>query len=87
VARRRRKIKVFLAFPYNPYYPNPYVRFTLQGLLKAGEDLLIGKSYWDYLGGENTFEEVLDLFDTVGKKYKEQIAEKIKEVATSKFTF
>ncbi|MFN7088290.1 MAG: TdeIII family type II restriction endonuclease, partial [Candidatus Paceibacteria bacterium] len=33
VARRRSPIKVFLAFPYNPYHPQPYERFTEQGVL------------------------------------------------------
>lgn len=28
VARRRNPVKVFLAFPYNPYHPQPYERFT-----------------------------------------------------------
>lgn len=84
VARKRKRIKVFLAFPYNPYYPKPYERFTLQNLLKPGEDILIGKDYWDYLGGENTFEELLGLFDSVGKAYKEKIASKINEVAQTK---
>lgn len=84
VARKRKRIKVFLAFPYNPYHPKPYQRFTLQNLLKPGEDLLIGKDYWDYLGGDNTFEELLELFDSVGRAYKKRIAEKIDEVAQSK---
>lgn len=86
VARRRKNIKVFLAFPYNPYYPNRYERFTLQGLLKPGEDLLIGKDYWDYLGGNNIYEEILELFDDIGKMFKQQIAEKITEVAQSKMS-
>jgi len=84
VARKRKKIKIFLAFPYNPYYPKPYDRFTLQGMLKPSEDILIGTDYWDYLGGENTFDELLALFDHVGKMYKMRIAEKITEVAQSK---
>jgi len=45
VARRKKNIKVFLAFPYNPYHPQPYDRFTLQNLLKEGEDFLVGKDY------------------------------------------
>ena len=84
VARRRKIVKVFLAFPYNPYYPKPYERFTLQGLLKSGQDLLIGEEYWEYLGGKNTYEEILNMFDIVGKQYKIQIDQKIKEVAQSK---
>ncbi len=84
IARRRKNIRVFLVFPYNPYYPQTYERFTLQGLLKPNEDLLIGSDFWDYLGGKNTLDELLVLFDAVGKKYKEKIADKIKQVAESK---
>ena len=86
VARRRSPIKVFLAFPYNPYYPQPYERFTEQGVLDRGKEFLIGKEYWDFLGGENTFEELLALFDSVGKKFKEKIKDKIQEVARSKMS-
>jgi len=86
VARRRSLIKVFLAFPYNPYHPQPYERFTEQGVLDRGKEFLIGKEYWDFLGGENTFEELLTLFDDVGKKFKEKIRNKIQEVAKSKMS-
>lgn len=86
VARRRNPVKVFLAFPYNPYYPQPYERFTEQGVLDRGNEFLIGKEYWDFLGGENTFEELLALFDSVGRKFKEQIKNKILEVARSKMS-
>lgn len=84
VARRRKKVKVFLAFPYNPYYPQPYERFTEQGVLEKGKEFLIGKEYWDFLGGEKTFEDLLELFDFVGKKFKDKIQQKIKEVAKEK---
>lgn len=42
VARRRIPIKVFVAFPYNPYHPQPYERFTEQGVLDRGKEFLIG---------------------------------------------
>lgn len=84
VARRRKPIKVFLAFPYNPYHPQPYERFTEQGVLEKGKEFLIGKEYWDFLGGENTFEQLLELFDLVGKKFKEKIQQKIRQVAKEK---
>jgi len=45
---------------------------------------LIGKEYWDFLGGDNTFENLLELFDSVGKKFKEKIQQKIKQVAKEK---
>jgi len=84
VARRRSPVKVFLAFPYNPYYPQPYERFTEQGVLEKGKEFLIGKEYWDFLGGEKTFEQLLELFDLVGKKFKEKIQQKIKQIAREK---
>lgn len=86
VARRRSIVGVFLAFPYNPYHPQPYERFTEQGVLDRGKEFLVGKEYWDFLGGENTFEQLLALFDNIGKKFKEQIKNKIQEVARSKMS-
>jgi hypothetical protein len=85
IARLRRKAETILAFPYNPYHPQSYTRFTEQGLLEHGKELLVRKEYWDFLGGENTYEELLEIFDQVGKFYKEKILEKIKEVAKTKF--
>ena len=84
MARRRKPIKVFLAFPYNPYHPKLYERFTEQGVLERKKEFLIGKEYWDFLGGKNTFEELLILFDFVGKEFKQKIQQKIKEVAKEK---
>lgn len=84
IARRRHPIKVFLAFPYNPYYPQPYERFTEQGVLERRKEFLIADEYWDFLGGKNTFKELLDLFDSVGKRFKEKIQTKIIEVAKEK---
>lgn len=84
IARRRKPVKVFLAFPYNPYHPQPYERFTEQGVLEKGKEFLIGKEYWDFLGDEGAFEQLLELFDSVGKKFKEDIQEKIKQVAKEK---
>ncbi len=84
IARRRQPIRVFLAFPYNPYHPELYKRFTEQGVLEQGKEFLIGKEYWDFLGGENTFEDLLELFDIVGKEFKDKIQQKIQQVAREK---
>ncbi|MFV0531230.1 MAG: TdeIII family type II restriction endonuclease [Flavobacteriales bacterium] len=61
-------VKVFLAFPYNPYHPEPYSRFTESGMMDAPNDFLVGDEYWDFLGGEGTFTELLETFDEVGIK-------------------
>ncbi len=84
VARRRKVVRVFLAFPYNPYHPKLYERFTEQGVLERGKEFLIGKEYWDFLGGKDTFGQLLELFDLVGKKFQEKVRQKIRQVAREK---
>lgn len=84
VARKRKPIKVFLAFPYNPYHPEPYSRFTEVGMMDHPNDFLIGEEYWDLLGGKNTFPELLDVFDKVGKEFKTKLQAKFKQVAKDK---
>src|SRR3990167_5822723 len=81
VARKRKPVKVFLAFPYNPYAPEPYSRFTMQNMMDHPNDFLVGEEYWNFLGGENTYKELLKVFDEVGKSYKDKILNKIQEVA------
>ena len=84
VARKRKKIYPFLAFPYNPYHPNPYKRFAQANFVKINEDFLAGENYWDFLGGKNTFHQLLNVFDEVGKRYKQKLIKKFKEVAKEK---
>ena len=43
-----------------------------------------GEEYWNFLGGENTYKELLKVFDEVGKSYKDKILNKIQEVAKRK---
>jgi hypothetical protein len=86
VARRRKPIKVFLAFPYNPYHPEPYSRFTETGMMNHPNDFLVGEEYWNYIGGENTFPELLETFDEVGKEFKEKLKKKFHEIAALKIS-
>ncbi len=87
IARRRKSINVFLAFPYNPYHPQPYSRFTEVGMMDAPKDFLVGDQYWNFIGGKNTFPELLKTFDEVGKKFKEQLKQKFKAIAKKKIGF
>lgn len=81
IARKRKGVKVFLAFPYNPYAPEPYNRFTIQNMMDHPNDFLVGEEYWDFLGGKGTYEDLLEVFDLVGKNYRGRILDKIKLVA------
>ncbi len=84
IARRRKPVNVYLAFPYNPYHPEPYSRFTESGMMDISNDFLVGDEYWDFIGGEGTFPELLKTFDEVGKHFKEHLNRKFKEIAKEK---
>lgn len=86
IARKRQHVKVYLAFPYNPYHPQPYSRFTETGMMNHPNDFLIGEEYWDLIGGENTFPSLLETFDEVGKEYKDRLKAKFKEIAEQKIS-
>lgn len=66
-------IKTLLAIPYNPYEPKPYERWTLKGMLDLDSELKVAKELWDFLGGENTYEQLLDVFETVGIELRPEI--------------
>ena len=69
------KINTFLGIPYNPYHPNPYARWTLAGMFDVKNELKVGKEYWDFIGGEGAYHELLDIFENVGIKMREEIDE------------
>lgn len=81
VARKRKYIKTFLAIPYNPYHPNPYNRFTQQNVMEPGIDFIVADEYWNMLSGKNTYPQLLDIFDKVGKCWKSSVLEKIDNIA------
>jgi len=72
------KIKTIVAIPYNPYEPEPYERWTLQGLFDLEEEVLVGKEFWDFLGGKNTYEDLLDVFEEAGLDLYDEIDKKMK---------
>jgi len=78
-----KNINVFtkLAIPYNPYHPEPYERWTLRGLydLERGE-ILVGEEFWNFIASSNIYEELLEVFQDVGKVLKSEIDKKFTEL-------
>ena len=77
-----KNIKVFtrLAIPYNPYHPEPYERWTLKGLydLDKGE-ILVGDEFWNFVGSDEIYDDLLDVFQEVGEDLRDDIDEKFAE--------
>lgn len=74
------KTQPIIAIPYNPYEPKPYERWTLQGLFDLKKEVLVGKEFWDFLGGRNTYEDLLKVFEDSGLLLYDEIDEKMKNL-------
>lgn len=78
------KIHTMLAVPYNPYAPEPYQRYTLKGMFDLEPpytEILVAEEFWDFLGGPNSYVELLDLFEEVGKALRPVVDKKFQSFA------
>lgn len=69
----RPKIYTGLAIPYNPYEPQPYDRWTFQGMFDLSNEIKVAEEFWDFLGGKNTYDELLQIFENVGIELRPEI--------------
>ena len=69
------EINTLIAIPYNPYEPQPYERWTIKGMLDDKYELMVGKEFWDFIGGDGAYEEILDCFESSGIKIRPEIDE------------
>lgn len=78
---QEKNTKVFtrLAIPYNPYHPEPYERWTLKGLYDLDNEILVGEEFWNFVVGDNIYQELLDVFQSVGDELREEVDKKFAE--------
>jgi hypothetical protein len=77
---RTAKVVTRLAIPYNPYDPDPYERWTLKGLFDLDEgEVLVGASFWNFVAGFDVYDELLELFNAIGKKLRGEIDKRFSE--------
>ena len=63
----------YIAIPYNPYEPKPYERWTLKGMLDLDEELKVADEFWNFLGGDGAYTELLDCFEKAGIELRQEI--------------
>ncbi|MEJ5244487.1 MAG: TdeIII family type II restriction endonuclease [Bacteroidota bacterium] len=68
-------INSYIAIPYNPYEPEPYERWTLKGMLDLDNELKVAEEFWDFLGGEGAYLDLLNCFERVGIELRQEIDE------------
>jgi type II restriction enzyme len=74
----KHEIHSLIAFPYNPYAPKPYERWTMKGLFDLKREIMVAEEFWDFLGGAGAYEELLDCFARVGDDMHDEIDEYFK---------
>lgn len=72
-------VQTLIAIPYNPYEPKPYARWTIRGMLNLEHELKVGEEFWNFLGGENTYQPLLDIFERIGIELRNEIDDYFKK--------
>ena len=67
------KIKTMIGIPYNPYEPEPYNRWTIRGMLDLQDEILIAEELWDFIGGEGSYDALLDAFEIAGIELRSEM--------------
>jgi len=69
------KVNTLLGITYNPFYPNPYKTWTMRTMLDLQEELMVAENFWDFLGGKDAYNELLDCFEKAGIELRPEIDE------------
>lgn len=67
-----------IGIPYNPYYPEPYARWTGSICDPIG-DLLVQDDLWSAFAGDDVFQEILLIFQDVGREIKKEVNDLISQ--------
>ncbi len=67
------QVHSYIAIPYNPYHPEPYQRWTLKGMLDLPNELKVAEEFWNYLGGNGAFGDLLACFELAGAAMQQEI--------------
>jgi len=83
-AQAGERIRVYLGMYYNPYAPAPYQRWTCLKFFQPGGDFLVGKQFWDFLGGVGAYEDLIAIYERVGEEVRPVLEKKFGQILRSK---
>jgi len=83
-AKEGKKVKIFLGMYYNPYAPQEYQRWTCIKFFDKGNDFLIGKDFWDFLGGAGAYKDLIKIYEDVGEEIRPKLEKKFKKIIETK---
>ena len=75
-----KSIKAILCMPFNPYYPKEYNHFPVKKVFDIQNDVKIQNEFWDSIAGFEIFENLIKVFEKVGKSKIKKIEQKFKDL-------
>lgn len=77
--RKYPKAKAFYATAYNPYgiKKTTFKHSFILNYMDLNNEILIGKEFWDIIGGNGTYEEILSIYQEVGKEKGPDMLDKL----------
>jgi type II restriction enzyme len=72
-ANPKANVQSLIAIPYNPYEPQPYNRWTMRGMLDLPNELKVAEEFWDFIGGEGAYQDLLNIFERIGIELRPEI--------------
>ena len=73
-------ISAIIGFPYNPYHPKPYSRFSTQ-IFDKDKDILIQEKFWDTIAGFKIYDDLIKTVQKVGDKNQKKMLKKISNLS------
>lgn len=73
------KIKTLIGLPYNPYHPKLYNRSFVKDNCHDDE-VLVQEEFWKLCAGDDVFDDLIEIFNEVGKEIKGKISDFIDRV-------
>lgn len=66
-------VSVMIGIPYNPYEPEKYKWWTMRSMFDLDEQIKVGRDFWNFLAGEEIYDDLLGCFEQVGIEMRQEI--------------
>jgi len=61
--------------PYNPYGIGEYRHVYPLAFFDFEHEVMLGEPFWEFVGGDGTYEELLEIYRLVGEEFSERLRE------------
>jgi hypothetical protein len=73
--RRQESTHTWWGVPYNPYGRGEYRHVYPLSFFDFEHEVMLGERFWEFVGGDGTYEELLEVYRHVGEDFAERLRE------------